>query len=92
MQKVVGELQEDGITQAERDYLLTELRKPLRTADIVRSVPNRQVAAQVYAASLLAIKVDTPIEKAYLQQLSRDLDLDSRVVDQIHTALGVALT
>ena len=90
MQKVVGELQEDGITQAEREYLLEEVRKPLDIDTLVRAVPNRQVAAQIYAASLLAIEVDTPAERAYLQDLARNLDLDSRVVSQLHTILGVA--
>jgi uncharacterized membrane protein YebE (DUF533 family) len=89
-QKVVGELQGDGITQAEREFLLAEVRKPLSTAEIVQAVSDRQTGAQVYAASLLAIEVDTPAEKQYLQQLARDLGLDSHVVGQIHTALGVA--
>jgi uncharacterized membrane protein YebE (DUF533 family) len=66
------------------------VRKPMSTAEIVRAVPNRQVAAQLYAASLLSIEVDTPAEMAYLQTLARDLKLDSRVVKQIHSTLGVA--
>lgn len=90
MQKIVGEMQEDGISQAERDYLLAEVRRPLNTEEIVRAVPNRQVGAQVYAASLLAIEVDTAAEKSYLAALARDLKLDPRVVSEIHTTLGVA--
>jgi uncharacterized membrane protein YebE (DUF533 family) len=90
MQKFVGEMQEDGISQEEREYLLTEVRKPMCTEEIVRAVPNRQVAAQVYAASLLAIEVDTPAEKAYMQKLARDLKLDAPIVSQIHTTLGLA--
>jgi len=89
MQKFVGELQADGLSQQEREYLLTEVRKPLTTAEIVRAVPNQQVAAQVYAASLLAIEVDTEAEKNYLQTLARDLKLDPRVIQQIHQTLGV---
>jgi uncharacterized membrane protein YebE (DUF533 family) len=38
----------------------------------------------------LAIEVDTPAEKAYLQNLARDLKLDSQMVNQIHATLGVA--
>jgi uncharacterized membrane protein YebE (DUF533 family) len=90
LQKVVGELQGDGITQAEREFVLEEVRKPMSTAEIVRAVPNRQVGAQVYAASLLAIEIDTPAEKAYIQQLARDLGLDSQAVNQIHETLGIA--
>ena len=52
MQKVVGELQEGGITQTERAYLLDEVRKPSNIDAIVRAVPNRQVAAQIYACLL----------------------------------------
>jgi len=59
-QKIVGELQGDQLTQAERDFFLNEVRKPMCTEEIIRSVPNRQAAAQLYAASLLAIEVDTP--------------------------------
>jgi uncharacterized membrane protein YebE (DUF533 family) len=83
-------LQGDGITQAEREFVLEEVRKPMSTAEIVRAVPNRQVGAQVYAASLLAIEIDTPAEKAYIQQLARDLGLDSQAVNQIHETLGIA--
>lgn len=89
MQKIVGELQEDGVTQTERDYLLAEVRKPLNTAEIVRAVPNRQVAAQIYTASLLAIEVDTPAEQTYLENLARDLKLDAQVIRQIHSTLGM---
>src|SRR5262249_10843553 len=81
-QKIVGELQGDGITAAERDFLLAEVRKPMCTAEIVKAVPNPQVGAQVYAASLLAIEVDTPAEEKYLEELARDLGLDSQVIDQ----------
>jgi uncharacterized membrane protein YebE (DUF533 family) len=90
MQKVIGELQADGISDAERAYVMAEIRKPLNTAELVRAVPNQQVAAQIYAASLLAIEVDTPAEKAYLEGLARDMNLDPRVVRQIHSTLGVA--
>jgi uncharacterized membrane protein YebE (DUF533 family) len=90
MQKVVGELQEEGITQAERDYLLAEVRKPMSTEEITRAVRSPQVAAQVYAASLLAIEVDTPAEKEYLRKLAGDLNLDPKVISQIHATLNVA--
>jgi uncharacterized membrane protein YebE (DUF533 family) len=90
MQKVVGELQEDGIGSAERDYLLAEVRKPMCTEDIIRAATSPQLGAQIYAASLLAIEVDTPAERAYLQNLARGMKLDERLVRQIHTTLGVA--
>jgi uncharacterized membrane protein YebE (DUF533 family) len=89
-QNVVGELQEEGLSEAEREFLMAEVRKPINTEEIVRAVQNPQVAAQVYAASLLAIEVDTPAEKEYLQRLAQDLKLDPRVISQLHGTLGVA--
>src|SRR4029078_3372130 len=88
-QKIVGELQGDQLTQAERDFFLNEVRKPMCTEEIIRAVPNRQAAAQIYAASLLAIEVDTPREEAYMQQLASGLGLDSKTVQQIHETLGL---
>jgi uncharacterized membrane protein YebE (DUF533 family) len=43
----------------------------------------------VYAASLLAIEVDTQAERDYLQRLADGLGLDSGVVQRLHTTLGV---
>ena len=90
MRMVMGELDKNGVTQAQREYLLAEVRKPMSTQEIVRAVHTRQMAAQVYAASLLAIEVDTPAEKGYLQRLARDLNLDDRVVKKIRASLGVS--
>jgi uncharacterized membrane protein YebE (DUF533 family) len=90
MQKVAGELQADGISAVEREFLLNEVRKPMCTEEIVRAVPNQQVAAQVYAASLLAIEADTPAEHEYLRGLARDLKLDSQVTNRLHSTLGIS--
>jgi uncharacterized membrane protein YebE (DUF533 family) len=89
MQKIVGEMQSDAFTQEEQDFLMSEVRKPMCTAEIVRAVPNPQVGAQIYAASILAIEVDSPAEVAYLQQFARDVGLNSKVVEEIHSVLGV---
>jgi uncharacterized membrane protein YebE (DUF533 family) len=60
------------------------------TEALVRDAQNPQVAAQVYAASLMAIEVDTPQEKKYLAELAQKLRLDAQAVQRIHSAVGVA--
>jgi uncharacterized membrane protein YebE (DUF533 family) len=55
----------------------------------VRDVPNQEVAIEVYAASLLAIEVDTPAEQAYLRALAQRLGLDAGTVQHVHQTLGV---
>jgi len=90
MQRITGNLEKDGITGREQEQLAAELRKPLDTDSLVRAVPNPQVAAQVYAASLLAVELDTDAEKQYLAELAGKLDLDADVVRHLHAAVGVA--
>ena len=87
---IVGKASEDGLTEEEQQFIAAEIKKPMETEALVRAVPNEQVAAQVYAASLLAIEVDTDNERRYLHKLATSLGLDNSVVSNLHNALGVA--
>ncbi|HOW72232.1 MAG TPA: DUF533 domain-containing protein [Phycisphaerae bacterium] len=73
-----------------RERLIEKLRKPMDTDRIARSATSPQLAVQVYAASLLAIEVDTEAEKQYLADLAGRLRLDPGTVQRLHAALGVA--
>ena len=48
-----------------------------------------QLAAQIYAASLLAIEVDTQEEKDYLNKLAADMGLSPQVKERIHEMVGL---
>jgi uncharacterized membrane protein YebE (DUF533 family) len=89
IQRIVGNAQNDGIAPGAQQLLESELRKPMDTDGIVRAVSSAQVAAQVYAASLMAIDLDTADEKNYLAELARKLGLDSSAVRNLHSAVGV---
>jgi uncharacterized membrane protein YebE (DUF533 family) len=89
-QRLVGKMQEDGVTDEERNFVLNEMRKPMETDAIVRAVPSQQVAAQLYAASLMAIEVDTDAERRYMQDLANKLGMNQQVVAYLHQAVGVA--
>ena len=54
-----------------------------------RSVP-REMAPQVYALSVMTVKVDTRQEVKYLTQLAQGLGLDQRTLDAIHQQAGLA--
>jgi uncharacterized membrane protein YebE (DUF533 family) len=86
--RIVGRLRETGAGSDALDFLMTEMQRPLDVDALVAMVQGREEAVQVYAASLLAIEVDTEAERAYLTRLSRSLGLDSQVVAQVHSALG----
>jgi uncharacterized membrane protein YebE (DUF533 family) len=68
---------------------MSELRKPMDLEGLIRDVPDRQVAVQLYAASLLAIEVDTEAERRYLRRLAHGLGLDASVVRRVHQCLGM---
>lgn len=56
---------------------------------VAASRNSPQLAAQVYAASLLAIEVDTPAERQYLQQLAEGLGLSPEVTSQLEKTVGL---
>ena len=91
MAAIVGKLKETGADGEERDWVLRELSKPLDIETLVAAVPSLEVAAQVYAASILAITADTPQEKAYLDQLAQRMGIEPAVRSYIHQSLGLPM-
>jgi uncharacterized membrane protein YebE (DUF533 family) len=90
MQRIVGKLEETGMDQEAQRYVLTEMKNPMNTASLIAAAKGRPtLAAQVYAASLLAIEVDTPAEKQYLDQLAAGLGLGAEVAGRIKTMVGM---
>jgi uncharacterized membrane protein YebE (DUF533 family) len=92
MSRIMGKLKELGTDDDARDFVMNELQKPLDMDGLVSSVHSPEVAVQVYSASLLAIEIDTPAEKEYLQKLAQGLGLDAATVGRIHQALGLSPT
>lgn len=88
IQRIVGKLSDDGVSPEEKRFLMDELRRPLDLQGLIAAVPNPLVGAEVYAASLLAIDIDTPAEVAYLRQLAQRLGLDGDTVSRLHQITG----
>ena len=90
IEKIVGKLDDDGLTQEEKDFFVTEANKPLDLNGVVASAGGQaEMAAQIYAASLLAIEVDTRAEQQYMQQLASGLGLHPQVTAHIERTLGM---
>jgi len=90
IQRIVGKLQEIGVDQESQQYLMTEMRKSMETDRLIAGARgNLELGAQLYAASLMAIEVDTPAEKQYLAQLASGLGLQPGVVQQVHEFVGL---
>jgi uncharacterized membrane protein YebE (DUF533 family) len=90
VQRILGKLEEASIDQEARSLVLSEINKPMNTEAIVAATRgNPQLAVELYAASLLAIEVDTPAERTYLQNLANDFGLHPQAVNNIENTLGL---
>lgn len=72
-----------------RDFVVQEMRRPLDIAGLCAGVADAHEAVEVYAASLMAIEVDTQAEQDYLAQLAEGLGLSAELVGRIHQQLGL---
>ena len=88
--RIVGKLQEAGADAEGQRYVLDLMRRPMETQALIKAAgghPN--LAAELYAASLMAIEVDTSAEKAYLGKLAFGLGLTPEVTGRIEQMVGL---
>ncbi len=91
VQKILGQAKEEGMDRETQEFIMAELKKPIDLNGLCAQARHQpELAAQLYAASLLAIEVDTKAEQSYLQQLGQGLGLDRATLQQLHTMVGVA--
>ena len=89
MNNILSKLDEAGAGQDAKDFVLAEMRRPLDLDGLVAAAGTPDLAAAVYAASVMAIKVDTPAERTYLDQLAARLALAPSVRASLDASLGV---
>lgn len=90
IEKIVGKLGMDGLDASDKAFLENNLRTPLdmeALKHLAESEPT--MPAQIYAASLLAIELDTDAEQQYMKDLATQLGLDSQVVAYIKKSMEV---
>ncbi len=88
-QRIVGKLEGSGADPQARQFIADEMLKPMDMNALIQRARTPQVAVEVYAASLLAIEVDTPGEQDYLRRLAEGLRLDPATVQRVQQTLGV---
>lgn len=76
------------LSAEEKAWVFDELSTPLDINAVVSRADTPEHAAEIYAASLVAITADTPAEQAYLEALASKLRLDPALVTEIHKAAG----
>jgi uncharacterized membrane protein YebE (DUF533 family) len=77
-----------GLEAAEKGLLFDELRRPLQVAELAGQATTPELAAEVYAAALLAIDESQPISRAYLAELAEAMALPTALVVELHRSAG----
>lgn len=86
---ILARAREAGLDAETTDFLRRELDEPKSLAAIVRAT-RPEIAEDVYAASCLAITLDTEAERAWLDTLASRLAIAPDRREAIHRHLGLA--
>ena len=78
-----------GLGAETRETLERELAAPQPLEHMLATVTSPQLAEEVYAVSLAAIRPDSEPNRAYLDALARALALDAAAVARLHLLVGV---
>ena len=88
---IIQRLATAGLSDEEQALAANELQSPARLEVLVAQAEDRTLAEQIYAVSLLAIRVDTPAERSYMERLAAGLGLEPEAVGRIHGLLGAQM-
>lgn len=86
---IEGEFRRLDADASLQQWLHAELERPLDPAEVARASTSPEMAAEMYLASLLAADEQSFMERAYLDELARQLQLDPALKQRLeHEVLG----
>ena len=66
-----------------RRWVEAELNKPLDPADVARAATTPEMAAEMYIASVMMVDEESFMERSYLGELARQLNLDPNLKNEL---------
>jgi uncharacterized membrane protein YebE (DUF533 family) len=84
---IFSQMDKLNLSADDKAFVIDELRRPLDIDSVAEGVRTPEEAAEIYAASLLAIDVDNPAERGYLGMLAARLKLDGKLVEHLHATI-----
>ena len=87
---VEAELNRLEADAALRQWFETELRRPLDPAEVAQSATSPELAAEMYLASLLVTDENSFMERAYLDELARQLKLPAGLKAELEAQAAAA--
>jgi uncharacterized membrane protein YebE (DUF533 family) len=88
--RIFGEMDKLPLSSEDKAFVMDELRAKLDVDAVAGAAATPEEAAEIYAASLLAIDVDNAAERGYLAMLAARLRLDDALVAHLHGNVAVA--
>ncbi len=82
--KIISQLDSLNIDASDHAFIRQELERPADVEAIVRDATSPELAAELYAASLLAIDPEGDAERGYLALLAARLKLEPELVKHLH--------
>ena len=79
-----------ALPPALRQWLQAELNKPLDPAEVARAATTPEIAAEMYIASLILVDEEHFMERAYLEELAKQLKLDPGLKLELETQVKQA--
>ena len=89
-QLIDGELSKLNGDPALRQWLQAELNKPLDPAEVARAATTPEIAAEMYIASLILVDEEHFMERAYLEELAKQLKLDPGLKSELEAQVKQA--
>ncbi len=74
-----------------RRWLDAELNKPLDPADVARAATTPEMAAEMYIASVMMVDEENFMERSYLGELARQLNLDPGLKSELEAQVRYEL-
>jgi uncharacterized membrane protein YebE (DUF533 family) len=90
-QRIFARVTELDLDAEEKAFVMDELARPLDLDAIAAGAACPETAAEVYAASLIAVDPALPANKGYLSMLAARLKLDPALVDHLHANVDRAM-
>lgn len=90
--RVFAEIDRLGLGAEDKAFVIDELRAKLDIDAVAAAATTPEQAAEIYAASLLAIDPDNAAERGYLAMLAARLNLDDKLVAHLHSSVAAAAT
>jgi uncharacterized membrane protein YebE (DUF533 family) len=87
-QRLVGALAKLGASDEDRQAVADQLRRRINPQSLVAAAKTPEMGLGIYAASAMAVTIDSPAERKYLDSLATSLGIDPGLKAHVEQAVG----